>query len=184
MKNYKTGWLILSLFISLLGFGLLADNYKNAEVQKTTEIVVVSHNLGAAQPYEDHIYKASKKYNIEPELIAAVMFTESCGSYANDTCAWVNPYAYSPTMDKGLMQINYVHWGNLGSLIYDPAINIDLGSRLLKEALNARNGDYYTGLSAYNCGLYCNQIQHQYSQKTLRYYTQLKLKKRIYTILI
>ncbi len=97
------------------------------------------------------IEKASLKYGIPKEIISAIIRVES----------GFNPKAYNKnkdgTEDRGLMQVNYQH--NLALMkeygitdpdqLYDPAINIEIGTRILYENYK-RFGNWVMAIKAYN----------------------------------
>lgn len=102
--------------------------------------------------YTDYINKAAKDYNLDPELICGVIHTESK----------FNPDAESSVGAAGLMQMmpETFDWlmekrEETGKYttddLYDPAVNIDYGSYLLRYFL-----DYYgnekCAVAAYNAG--------------------------------
>ncbi|MDP8207699.1 MAG: transglycosylase SLT domain-containing protein [Candidatus Electryonea clarkiae] len=92
--------------------------------------------------YNKIINKAAEKYNLDPELIRAVIRQESGGKQ----------FAISPKGAKGLMQIMDDTANDLGiSNVYSPAQNIDGGSRYLSEQLD-NFGDIRLALAAYNAG--------------------------------
>ncbi|PID28224.1 MAG: hypothetical protein CSB55_05795 [Candidatus Cloacimonadota bacterium] len=88
------------------------------------------------------IEKAAKKYNIEPELIMAVISQES----------YANPKAESSAGAKGLMQIMDSTAVGLGiKNSFDPEENIMGGTEYLKIQLD-RYKDRNLALAAYNAG--------------------------------
>lgn len=102
--------------------------------------------------FDDLINAASVKYGVPVPWIQAVIQTES---------SW-NPQAYraEPQIGDasyGLMQLLYRTAQGLGfagpaDKLFDPAINIDLGTKLLSQ-LRARWGDDFRAIySAYNSG--------------------------------
>jgi len=101
--------------------------------------------------YEQEIIAAGEKYNLEPELIAAVIYAES--KFQED--------AVSDAGAKGMMQImpETFLWlcekrGESYSAedLYDPFINIDYGAYYLSW-LYEHFGDIYTACAAYNAGI-------------------------------
>jgi soluble lytic murein transglycosylase-like protein len=106
--------------------------------------------LGLSSPYDAAILAASGRYVVDPALIKAVISKES---------SW-NPNAYraEPQIgdaSRGLMQILYRTAQGIGYVgseqgLFDPATNIDFGTKFLAEKLNQYG--YPAGVSAYNAG--------------------------------
>jgi len=91
----------------------------------------------------DNIVKrASVKYDLDPNLLHAVIRTESGG----------DPRAESPAGARGLMQLIDSTAADLGvDDVFDPEKNIDGGARYLRQMLD-RFGDMEHALAAYNAG--------------------------------
>jgi len=96
--------------------------------------------------YEAYINEASYVYRIRPEFIKAVIQTESNWNYK----------AKSQKGAIGLMQIMPYHAKSLGfspKLLWNPRVNILVGTRYLKKLLIRFNGDFIKALAAYNAGV-------------------------------
>lgn len=102
--------------------------------------------------YEAEIMKASEKYDLEPEFIAAVIYTESKFKENSESSAGA----------KGLMQLmpNTFMWlvekrgdSYTESDIMTPEVNIDYGCYYLSWLDKYLPGDIYTATAAYNAGM-------------------------------
>lgn len=98
---------------------------------------------GTPRAISEHIARASRATGIDEDLIASVIQAESGN----------NPKAISPKGAQGLMQLMPGTAEKLGvGDAFDPAANIDGGSRYLRELLERFNGDAAMALAAYNAG--------------------------------
>ena len=86
---------------------------------------------------------ASGQHQIDQDFIEAVIRAESAG----------NPRARSPKGAQGLMQLMPQTASRLGvTNPFDPAANVDAGTRHLRALLGQYNGDAVKALAAYNAG--------------------------------
>ncbi|HWR35078.1 MAG TPA: lytic transglycosylase domain-containing protein [Clostridia bacterium] len=91
----------------------------------------------------DHVTAASDATGIDADFIHSIIRRES----------GFNPKAVSPKGAQGLMQLMPATAGMLGVKdSFDPASNIDGGTRYLRELLNLYKGDAVKALAAYNAG--------------------------------
>jgi soluble lytic murein transglycosylase-like protein len=108
------------------------------------EIFVAAPKLPLAQaPFGELIRKAAARYEVDPDLVFSVIAAESN----------FNPRAVSRRNARGLMQLLPETARRLGVKdIYDPAQNIDGGTRYLRDLLKMYDGDLALTLAAYNAG--------------------------------
>ncbi|HHL72663.1 MAG TPA: hypothetical protein ENJ29_09145 [Bacteroidetes bacterium] len=102
-------------------------------------------DAGTLAPWDTirrEISRAAEKYDLSPKLITAVIEQESGG----------DPQAVSQAGARGVMQLMDTTATMLGvKNVFDPAENIDAGSRYLKQQLD-RFGELPLALAAYNAG--------------------------------
>jgi hypothetical protein len=108
------------------------------------EIFVAAPKMPLAQaPFGELIRKAAAKYGVDVDLVFSVVAAESN----------FNPKALSRRNARGLMQLLPETAKRLGVRdIYDPAQNIDGGTRYLRDLLRLYDGDLALTLAAYNAG--------------------------------
>ena len=94
-------------------------------------------------PFESLINAASQRFGVAADLIKAVIQAESS----------FDPLAVSSAGAKGLMQLMDRTSQSLGVADpFDPAQNIEGGTRYLSALLNKYNGQVAVALAAYNAG--------------------------------
>jgi soluble lytic murein transglycosylase-like protein len=99
--------------------------------------------IPAHEAYDDIINEAAAKYDMDANLIHAVMQTESA----------FHPYAVSRAGAEGLMQLMPELSDEMGvNNAFDPRDNIMGGVRYLKGLLDYHNGNLDLALAAYNAG--------------------------------
>jgi soluble lytic murein transglycosylase-like protein len=110
--------------------------------------LLVSAKADASRyPYQSCFEVASRLHDVPLDLLLAVAATES---------AW-NPDARSHANAHGIMQIQWPGTArHLGvtrvSELYNPCLNIELGSRYLRELIDRNDGDVTRALASYNYG--------------------------------
>lgn len=109
------------------------------KVDVTTEYVAVP----AHRAYEDIVQEAAALYDMDPDLIHAVMQAESA----------FHPFAVSRAGAEGLMQLMPDLADEMGvSDSFDPRENIMGGVRYLKRLLDYHKGNLDLALASYNAG--------------------------------
>ena len=94
----------------------------------------------------------SERHRLDLDLVLAVIFVESAGYN----------FAVSPVGARGLMQImpttgeelarRLGHAWHGADALFDPSLNLKLGTAYLRQLLNHYRGDVETALAAYNWG--------------------------------
>lgn len=123
----------------LLSNGLSAETNKGSLNSKLTN----SYPLLNVTDYDQLIRQSSAQYGVDPDLIHAVIQTES--GYKSD--------AMSHSGAKGLMQLMDTTAASLGvKNSYDPQENINGGTKFLGLLLQKYDGNERVALAAYNAG--------------------------------
>ena len=104
-----------------------------------------------ANEFASWILEASERQQIEPDLLASLVHTES--TFRKD--------ALSPVGAVGPAQVRPNYWSRFcgsSNLHDDPAENIYCGAQVLSH-LRERCGDDRCALQAYNTGIHSNEVQ-------------------------
>ncbi|WP_240374880.1 lytic transglycosylase domain-containing protein [Bacillus piscicola] len=137
-----------SLFLSP---GVAARYYQNNTLAHSAGAAVDTYRVsnpsaklaGKSGDYSAIIEKTAERYGVDPNLISAVIKQESD----------FNPNAKSHAGAIGLMQLMPGTARHLNVTDpYDPAQNIDGGTRYIRDMLDRYNGDVKLALAAYNAG--------------------------------
>jgi soluble lytic murein transglycosylase len=139
--------------------------------------------------YENFIRTYSAKYDVDPALVAAVIFQESR----------FNPRAVSPMGAKGLMQFmpgtaatmakETGRWPNYD--IFDPETSVEFGAAHIRDLLVKYSGDVDRALAGYNAGtgtvdswvrrnIFQKIIQSDSKGETVNYVRKVKKYQNIY----
>lgn len=103
-----------------------------------------AHDIPAV-PYGELIYRAAKKHQLNPSLVAALVRTESA----------FRATAMSPKGARGLMQLMPATGSRFGLRtrdLYEPAKNLEAGAKYLAWLLERFKSDLELALAAYNAG--------------------------------
>jgi hypothetical protein len=117
-------------------------------------------------PYGDLIREAGERFGVDPNLIRAVVKTESD----------FNPQARSHAGAQGLMQLMPSTAEELGvSEPFDPRQNVMGGTRYLKQLLGRYDGDRDLALAAYNWGMgNLERSPERMPEETIAYVRQIR----------
>lgn len=100
--------------------------------------------VSSASELERMAIAAAERYGLEPSLVLAVIAVESA----------FQPQAVSHRGAQGLMQLMPATAAELGVAdAFDPAANLDGGTRHLRDLLQRYSGDLSRALAAYNAGV-------------------------------
>jgi hypothetical protein len=148
--------------LTVTGYQLLGDKYRlqmnGGFVEVPSEEVVAiepedvftpivvpvnASALGQNVKFGQFIQSAATRFHVDADLISSVIAIESN----------FNPKAVSRRNARGLMQLIPGTANRLGVRnIFDPAENIDAGTRYLGELLHRYDNDLILALAAYNAG--------------------------------
>lgn len=143
-------------------------NRKNSQLERVEFIryqdFVVRKKYPLFSKIVETVYKKSKEYDFDPNLIMGMIQIESN----------FKPNAVSNKGAYGLMQINYSVWKNELDIdekkIFDIEYNIDLGLRVLKRYFNITKGDILKTLHLYNNGFLYQNHKYKYQVTSTVFY--------------
>lgn len=139
MRKVTARW-VVSVFMAFLPFP--AMNVQADPIKTCDEYSSKTLNK-KADKFKREIARAARKYRVEPALIKSIITTESC----------FRPRAYSHKHAAGLMQLIPATAERFGALdVFDPAENIDAGTRYLRYLLKRYKGSLKHVIAAYNAG--------------------------------
>ena len=128
-------------------FGKYADSFsftsESEEGGFYTEEHVCIDKISEKRPYHDVIYSKALKYQVEPELVYAMIMVESSG----------RSRAISKKGAQGLMQLMPATAKQMNvKNPFNPEENIEGGIKYMSYLLDKFNGDVAFALAAYNAG--------------------------------
>jgi soluble lytic murein transglycosylase-like protein len=129
---------------------ILADEIVPVVEPPAAEVALVSlafpeNATAPATPYGDEILDAARRFQLNPQLVAAVMRVESA----------FQPRARSRKGARGLMQLmpsTAARFGVAAHELYTPARNLEAGARYLRFLVDHFEGDAVRVIAAYNAG--------------------------------
>ncbi|MDE1870877.1 MAG: transglycosylase SLT domain-containing protein [Candidatus Micrarchaeota archaeon] len=130
----------------------------------------------AIESFMPIINGASRKYGVNPRIIASIIQAESFGyTYAIGSDGEMGLMQPDPNKHPKEMMANY-------SRIFDPRVNIDLGTSLFKDYLVEFHGNSRKALEAYNAGE--NSVIRNRLPKSTREYVSNVLRRCSFSIRI
>lgn len=130
-------------------------------------------NTADCNKYDNIIKKYAKKYNVDPNLVKAMIKQESS----------FKAKAVSPAGAKGLMQLTPDTAREMGvNNVFDPEQNIEGGVKYISKMLKKYNGNTKLALAAYNAGsgnvkngkIPQNGETPKYVNAVMKYYNEYK----------
>lgn len=125
--------------------GVKESPRERRERERNSEAISFYRGGAPVTAYDTHILRTAAAYRVDPLFLHAIIATESRH----------NPKAVSRVGARGLMQIMPGTGRTLGveqSALFDPAVNVDAGARLLKRLQKRYGRNFDLILGAYNAG--------------------------------
>jgi len=120
----------------------------------------------AVQKHEQLVQKWARHYDVDPDLVRAVIYQESKGHAG----------ATSRTGVRGVMQVTqdtYDHYSTTGKKRTDPEGSIEAGTHYLSDLLKQYGGDVVKTLAHYNSGGQAGRAPHTARDEGRRYVEQV-----------
>ena len=135
-----------------------------------TSLTHVGHQQRLIKKITPIIIEKSEKYNLEPEMVAAIIQVES---------SWY-PKSESEAGACGLMQVipkwNPKKDGSLYTCeeLKKPEVGIEAGTRAFRWWLDRAKGDVNLALCSYNAGHTCfTKMRHSYVKRVMNVYRSI-----------
>jgi len=118
-------------------------NYNQMQMGFNPSMAATTSANGSENQYDQYINAAAKKYGVDPNLIKGIIKQESA----------FNQNAVSHCGAQGLMQLMPGTAREVGVQdAFNPAQNIDGGTKYIRKMLDMFNGDLKKAVAAYNAG--------------------------------
>lgn len=117
-----------------------------------TKIIDVTMKRLYPLEYSETVYKYAEKYEVDPLLIFSIIKAES--NFRHDGVSTSNAIGLMQLMETTAEEladklgINYTD----ETILYNPDINIQLGTKYISELIKQYNGNYILAVAAYNAG--------------------------------
>ncbi len=155
---------------------------KNRFRKENMSQILAGHHTGLL-PTEDRklvdfIVQESRQYGFDPELILALISTESSFyNWSVSNKGALGMMQIVPETGKALAKSTQIAWNEQNQRLFDPYVNIRLGIHYLHR-LKKRFGNIHVALAAYNVGPTKIQrwirqgkpMPRQYANKVMRFY--------------
>jgi len=142
-RRMRTAVLAAAMSSAPLARPVVALLPPTAKVKPTIEVTEEYVAVPASEAYDEIIAEAARLYDMDANLIHAVMQAESA----------FHPYAVSRAGAEGLMQLMPELSDEMGvGDAFDPRENIMGGVRYLKRLLDYHDGNLELALASYNAG--------------------------------
>ncbi|HYA64174.1 MAG TPA: lytic transglycosylase domain-containing protein [Candidatus Sulfotelmatobacter sp.] len=167
--------------LNVTGYEILGDRYRLHLRGGVAEVPVddivgiepeevfepIQEPLSDKTPFQKVIRAAAERYGVDADLIHCVVAVESN----------FDPKAVSPKNARGLMQLLPQTAAHLGVRdVFDPAENVNAGTRYLHELLGKYRNNLTLALAAYNAG---PERVDQYGRRVPPYLETMKYVQRI-----
>ena len=167
--------------LNVTGYEILGDRYRLHLRGGVAEVPVddivgiepeevfepIQEPLSDKTPFQKVIRAAAERYGVDADLIHCVVAVESN----------FDPRAVSPKNARGLMQLLPQTAAHLGVRdVFDPAENVNAGTRYLHELLGKYRNNLTLALAAYNAG---PERVDQYGRRVPPYLETMKYVQRI-----
>ena len=134
--------LVFILLLIAIGSSLMYAPLASAQPEGVAEPGISTYWPRVVRRWESVILKYADARDLDPDLIAAVIWKESRG----------RPEARSVVGAVGLMGLMPFEWRPSPSVLEDPDVNLFWGARALAHTIRDGEGDIFYALAAYNGG--------------------------------